>query len=76
MSDVIPHTPPTRVAVNGIEIVYDAFGAPDAPPMLLIMGLGCQMIDWKDEFCTMLAAPGVPGDPVRQPRRGPVHDVR
>ena len=58
MSDVIPHTPPTRVAVNGIELAYDAFGAPDAPPILLIMGLGCQMIDWKDEFCSMLAAQG------------------
>jgi pimeloyl-ACP methyl ester carboxylesterase len=58
MSEIIPHTPPARVAVNGIEIVYDAFGAPGAPPILLIMGLGCQMIDWRDEFCTLLAARG------------------
>ena len=26
--------------------------------MLLIMGLGCQMIDWKDEFCALLAGRG------------------
>jgi pimeloyl-ACP methyl ester carboxylesterase len=26
--------------------------------MLLIMGLGCQMIDWKDEFCAQLAGRG------------------
>ena len=58
MSEVIPHTPPTRVAVNGIEIVYDTIGEPDAPPILLIMGLGAQMIDWRDEFCALLAARG------------------
>jgi len=54
----IPHTPATRVAVNGIELVYDTFGAPDAPPIVLIMGLGSQMIDWRDEFCALLAGRG------------------
>ena len=58
MIDVIPHTAPARVKANGIELVYDTFGEPDAPPMLLIMGLGCQMIDWKDEFCALLAGRG------------------
>jgi len=58
MTDVIPHTDEARVQANGIELVYDTFGDPDAPPMLLIMGLGCQMIDWKDEFCTLLAGRG------------------
>jgi pimeloyl-ACP methyl ester carboxylesterase len=58
MTDAIPHTDPARVKVNGIELVYDTFGEPDAPPMLLIMGLGCQMIDWKDEFCSLLAGRG------------------
>ena len=58
MSDVIPHTAPARVKANGIELVYDTFGEPDAPPILLIMGLGCQMIDWKDEFCSLLAGRG------------------
>jgi len=61
MSDVIPHTPHTaavRVEANGIELVYDTFGEPAAQPMLLIMGLGCQMIDWKDEFCSLLAGRG------------------
>src|SRR5207237_2763724 len=34
------------------------FGADDAEPMLLIMGLGAQMIHWDDEFCVELAARG------------------
>ncbi len=58
MTDVIPHTGPARVTANGIELVYDAFGSPEAPPVLLIMGLGAQMIDWKDEFCIQLAGRG------------------
>ena len=43
---------------NGIRIAYDTFGKPSAPPMLLIMGLACQMIIWDDEFCTRLAERG------------------
>jgi pimeloyl-ACP methyl ester carboxylesterase len=58
MTDAIPHTGPERVKANGIELVYDTFGATNAPPMLLIMGLGAQMIDWKDEFCSLLAGRG------------------
>ena len=44
--------------VNGIEIVYDTFGEPSASPMLLVMGLGQQMIAWDEEFCVALAALG------------------
>ena len=58
MTDANPHSDPARVEVNGIELVYDTFGEPDAPAILLIMGLGAQMIDWKDEFCSMLVARG------------------
>jgi pimeloyl-ACP methyl ester carboxylesterase len=47
-----------RVAANGIEIAYEAFGDPQAPPMVLIMGLGTQMIAWPDEFCRALAERG------------------
>jgi pimeloyl-ACP methyl ester carboxylesterase len=43
---------------NGIELCYEAFGAPDAEPLVLIMGLGAQMIHWDDEFCRDLAARG------------------
>jgi pimeloyl-ACP methyl ester carboxylesterase len=43
---------------NGIDICYEAFGAADAEPMLLIMGLGGQMVLWDDGFCERLAARG------------------
>ena len=36
---------------NGIEIAYETFGAPDARPLLLVMGLGAQMLVWHDELC-------------------------
>jgi len=29
-----------RVAANGIELAYEAFGDASAPPVVLIMGLG------------------------------------
>lgn len=35
-----------KIAVNGIEIEYDEFGAQDAPAVLMIMGLGAQMVRW------------------------------
>lgn len=43
---------------NGIELCYEIFGAPDAEPLVLIMGLGAQMILWDDEFCRDLAGRG------------------
>ena len=43
---------------NGIELCYEIFGAPDAEPLVLIMGLGAQMIHWDDEFCQQLATRG------------------
>lgn len=58
MTQRVPHSEPASVEANGIEIVYDTFGKPSAPPMLLIMGLGAQMIAWDEEFCTELAARG------------------
>jgi pimeloyl-ACP methyl ester carboxylesterase len=43
---------------NGIDICYEIFGEPTAEPMLLIMGLGAQMVLWDDAFCEKLAARG------------------
>jgi pimeloyl-ACP methyl ester carboxylesterase len=43
---------------NGIELVYEEFGDPAAPTMLLIMGLGVQMLGWDEELCELLAARG------------------
>ena len=48
-----------RASANGIEIEYETFGhAPDAAPMLLIGGLGTQLLSWDEEFCELLANRG------------------
>jgi len=47
-----------RARSNGIELEYDAVGSPGDPPVLLIMGLGAQMIAWDDEFVLGLARRG------------------
>lgn len=44
--------------VNGITLCYETFGDPASPPLLLIMGLGAQMIEWPDEFCQEMADRG------------------
>jgi pimeloyl-ACP methyl ester carboxylesterase len=43
---------------NGIEIAYEVIGPPENRPLLLIMGLGTQMIHWDDELCAELVAHG------------------
>jgi pimeloyl-ACP methyl ester carboxylesterase len=52
------HEPPKIARANGIDLCYEIFGDPNAEPMLLIMGLGGQMIHWDDDFCRQLAARG------------------
>jgi len=43
------------VTTNGINIEYETFGKTSSTPLLLIMGLGVQMIFWPDGFCRSLA---------------------
>jgi len=43
---------------NGIEIEYETFGDPADPAILLVMGLGIQMLGWQEEFCQMLVDRG------------------
>jgi len=45
-------------AANGIEIAYEVIGRPQDRPLLLVMGLGTQMIHWDDELCAMLVKRG------------------
>jgi pimeloyl-ACP methyl ester carboxylesterase len=47
-----------RAQANGIELEYDTFGDPGNPAMLLIMGLGMQMLAWRPEFCQLFADRG------------------
>ena len=39
-----------RAQANGIEIEYETFGDPSDPPLLLVMGLGCQLVWWNRDF--------------------------
>jgi len=45
-----------RATINGIELEYEVFGEGD--PLLLIMGLGAQMILWSDDFVASLVRRG------------------
>jgi pimeloyl-ACP methyl ester carboxylesterase len=54
----LAHQPPQIARANGIDICYEIFGDAGAEPMLLIMGLGAQMVLWDDAFCEQLAARG------------------
>ncbi|RVX44050.1 pimeloyl-ACP methyl ester carboxylesterase [Nonomuraea polychroma] len=47
-----------RATANGIDIAYETFGSPAGRPLLLIMGLGAQLIHWNEEFCRLLAEQG------------------
>jgi pimeloyl-ACP methyl ester carboxylesterase len=44
--------------VNGVELAYQEVGDPDGEPLMLVMGLGTQMIAWDEELCAMLAERG------------------
>jgi pimeloyl-ACP methyl ester carboxylesterase len=43
---------------NGVTLCYETFGEPGAPPVLLVMGLGMQMLGWDERFCRDLADRG------------------
>lgn len=48
-----------QAQVNGISIEYDVHGPDDGEPVLLIMGLGSQLIRWGPIFVEKLVARGV-----------------
>jgi pimeloyl-ACP methyl ester carboxylesterase len=48
-----PTMPSARA--NAIEIEYETFGESGSSPLLLIMGLGGQLIRWPEVFCQELA---------------------
>lgn len=41
---------------KGIELCWDSRG--EGPPIVLVMGIGAQMILWPEELCDMIAARG------------------
>jgi pimeloyl-ACP methyl ester carboxylesterase len=46
------------VTANGIQIEYETFGNPSDQALLLIIGLGGQMVQWGDDLCRDLASRG------------------
>lgn len=47
-----------KIQSNGLTLEYESLGDENAPVILLIMGLGMQMIAWPDPFCNLLVARG------------------
>lgn len=47
-----------RAKANGIELEYDTVGDPANPALVLVMGLGAQLVDWHDDFARQLADQG------------------
>ena len=44
--------------VGDVELCYETFGRPEDPALLLVMGLGTQMLGWHEDFCAQLAGRG------------------
>ena len=47
-----------NIRANNIELYYEENGPADGPVILLVMGLGAQMIAWPDEFIHGLVSKG------------------
>ena len=47
-----------KAKANNIEIEYDMFGDISSKPLLLVSGLGMQMIAWREELCMMFVDKG------------------
>jgi pimeloyl-ACP methyl ester carboxylesterase len=50
--------PEAMTTVGDVELCHEEFGDPADPALLLVMGLGTQMLAWREEFCRMLADEG------------------
>lgn len=42
----------------GLSLEYESLGDPQDPCVLLVMGLGMQLINWPDDFCQAIVARG------------------
>ena len=47
-----------KAHANGIEIEYACYGHEDARPLLLLRGLGTQLIQWDPRLCERIASAG------------------
>ena len=46
------------VDANGLQLAYEAYGDPADPTILLVMGLGTQLLAWPEALCSDLADAG------------------
>jgi pimeloyl-ACP methyl ester carboxylesterase len=46
------------IQANGLTLEYESLGDPGAPVVLLVMGLGMQLVAWPDAFCDGLVRKG------------------
>ena len=59
LNDVLEAAVAILTARSGpLDIAYEVLGEPDGEPLLLVMGLGAQMVGWPDGFCAELTARG------------------
>lgn len=47
-----------QARANNLNLEYETFGDRAHPALLLVMGLGAQLVFWPDEFCQALADAG------------------
>ncbi|GAA6137206.1 alpha/beta hydrolase [Arenicella sp. 4NH20-0111] len=50
--------PEKYLMANGLRFCYEEFGTDNSNVIVLIMGLGTQMISWPEDFCESLASNG------------------
>ncbi|MEE3354469.1 MAG: hypothetical protein VX219_09780, partial [Actinomycetota bacterium] len=50
---------PIAALPSGVEICYESFGDPTDPTLLLMHGLGSQMLVWEEGLCRLLADTGL-----------------
>src|SRR5688572_10650877 len=47
-----------KISLDSLELEYASCGDPARPTILLVMGLGMQLVAWPDALCDALAAKG------------------
>ena len=61
---------------NGIALEVEDHGSPQGEPLLLIMGLGMQLVGWHEDFVRQLVGARLSRHPLRQPRHRPEPGLR
>ncbi|GBD46214.1 Aclacinomycin methylesterase RdmC [bacterium HR41] len=50
--------PESFARIGSVELCYEDLGPADGEPLLLVMGLGLQLVHWEDGFCELLRERG------------------